>query len=622
MKNILIILTLLTGQLLQAQTGPGGVGNSSTNVLWLDAATSVFSDAGTTLALNNNNVQQWNDRSGNGRNASQGLLLNRPNYFTGVQNGMPVIRYTSANTDVLVSTGLTTGNTASVWAIASYSTLPSTNPGILQASPTGLSGSTGAADKVIGMWVNSGAGTRVWGRGVQSNNTQHNISQVTTLNASSFYILNSIYRSNRIDQYVNHNAAGNVPTHDGTLRSWTDVAIGRQGNESWNGDIAEIIMYNFEVNAAQRIIIDNYLSAKYGLALTLNDTYHQDNPGQGNYDHDVAGIGRVNAANIHADAQGSGIVRVLNPTGLNDNEFLIWGHNNAVPLAINTVDVPLGIAVRFDRVWRASERNATGVSAVDVGNIDMRWDLNGLGPVTVADLRLLIDDNDNGVFSDDTPIGGVIDLGGGIYEFQNVPGGAGGIQNNRRFTLGFVNANQTPLPVQLIYFKALNEDNRKVKLEWQTASEINNDYFTIENSVNGFDWGIIETIDGAGNSSTHLSYSVFDHNPHSGISYYRLKQTDFDGKVEYSPIVSVDLSHLNSEKIELYPNPTNNLITLSGSKNELSEILIFNSVGQDVTSLISINSTSESSALIDISQLANGIYYLRTKTMTNCVHKR
>ena len=104
---------LLAAPLLAAQTGPGGVGGSATNPLWLSADRGVYNNAGTTLASNGDNVRQWNDRSGNGRHAGETVLANRPNLVTAVLNGLPVVRYTAANNDRLVSTGLTTGNQAS-----------------------------------------------------------------------------------------------------------------------------------------------------------------------------------------------------------------------------------------------------------------------------------------------------------------------------------------------------------------------------------------------------------------------------------------------------------------------------------------------------------------------------
>ncbi|MBL7892552.1 MAG: T9SS type A sorting domain-containing protein [Bacteroidia bacterium] len=122
------------------------------------------------------------------------------------------------------------------------------------------------------------------------------------------------------------------------------------------------------------------------------------------------------------------------------------------------------------------------------------------------------------------------------------------------FTFGSQSSVLNPLPIQLIYFDAV-EDNRKVNVKWITASEINNDYFTVERSFDGVDFEVLTTVDGAGNSSQQRNYSTFDHYPLKGVSYYRLKQTDFDGKYTYSNIVSVEFN-ANGTFFTVYPNPT------------------------------------------------------------------
>jgi len=101
------------------------------------------------------------------------------------------------------------------------------------------------------------------------------------------------------------------------------------------------------------------------------------------------------------------------------------------------------------------------------------------------------------------------------------------------------------LPVELLKFAA-SPQNNTVKLDWTTASEINNDYFSIERSKNAVDFEQIQTIQGAGNSRILLEYSAFDFHPLSGKSYYRLRQTDFDGKSTVSKMVSVDFSLENN----------------------------------------------------------------------------
>lgn len=428
----------------QAQTGPGGVGNSANNVLWLSADYGVYSNtAGTTPASDGNTVGVWNDRSGNGKNATHGTTAERPGYETNIVNGQPVIRFNAGNGDRLLSTGVSTDNVASVWAVASWSSLPSPNPGIIQGAQAGNAFSSNATDKVIGMWVSDGGARQVWGRGIQSNGTSRDIPQVTGTSTNTFYSFLNLYDGSNITQYVNNSTAGSI-SYNGTLDSWSDFGIGRQGTESWNGDIAEVIAYNIAVNSAQRIIINNYLAAKYNLTLSANDVYTQDNTGQGNFDYEVAGIGRVNASNIHDDAQGSGIVRILNPTDLDNNEFFMWGHDNGALQATVTTGLPSGVTARFARQWRVSETGGDG----DVGNIDLQFDLSGLPDFSsmsncdvALSLRLLVDTDNDGNYNDQTPLSGATNIGGNIYRFASV----NSIGNNMRFTLAVYNsANDGP----------------------------------------------------------------------------------------------------------------------------------------------------------------------------------
>ena len=178
------------------------------------------------------------------------------------------------------------------------------------------------------------------------------------------------------------------------------------------------------------------------------------------------------------------------------------------------------------------------------------------------------------------------------------------------------------LPIELLSFNAVVMDKSRVNLNWQTASEINNDYFTIERSNNGIDWEELKNIDGAGNSSTLLNYSSMDSNPFSGTSYYRLKQTDFDGKYSYSQIISLNITSLEDTKIEIYPNPTDNQITITGNESELKQVKIYNTLGQDVTFLTKFIINGNSKLVIDLSSLNIGIYYIKTKTTANMVYKQ
>jgi hypothetical protein len=92
------------------------------------------------------------------------------------------------------------------------------------------------------------------------------------------------------------------------------------------------------------------------------------------------------------------------------------------------------------------------------------------------------------------------------------------------------------LPVELTYFKA-NRVNREVELEWETASETNNEYFIIERSADGINYNKITEIAGAGNSNTFIEYKISDSDAPAEQLYYRLTQKNFNGEIfVYNPV--------------------------------------------------------------------------------------
>ena len=112
------------------------------------------------------------------------------------------------------------------------------------------------------------------------------------------------------------------------------------------------------------------------------------------------------------------------------------------------------------------------------------------------------------------------------------------------------------LPIELVYFTA-EEFGGGVRFAWETASELNNDYFTIEYSINAVDFTELTTIEGAGTSTELKYYRYTDFSSNCGIVYYRLKQTDYDGKYSYSKIVSVTFAEkqiTDSYNYFIYPN--------------------------------------------------------------------
>ncbi len=115
-----------------------------------------------------------------------------------------------------------------------------------------------------------------------------------------------------------------------------------------------------------------------------------------------------------------------------------------------------------------------------------------------------------------------------------------------------LSAASSPLPIELIWFD-VRKLNAVAQLSWATATEINNHHFTIERSSNGTEFLAIGRVPGAGNSTSVTNYTYADEQPNTGINYYRLKQTDYDGRFSYSDIKAVTFNI--KSQVTIYPNP-------------------------------------------------------------------
>ncbi len=167
-----------------------------------------------------------------------------------------------------------------------------------------------------------------------------------------------------------------------------------------------------------------------------------------------------------------------------------------------------------------------------------------------------------------------------------------------------------PLPVELLSFNALSEEDQ-VRTVWETASEINNDFFTVERSDDLENWIKIGHVDGAGNSTETHNYSLIDYRPLTGVSYYRLKQTDFDGETSYSEVRSVQRS--NYSEPQIHPIPTRAQVTVEADWDILGPIQIIDQMGHDLTSEVTITEgPNKYVRFIDLSEFPAGVYYLRS----------
>lgn len=224
------------------------------------------------------------------------------------------------------------------------------------------------------------------------------------------------------------------------------------------------------------------------------------------------------------------------------------------------------------------------------------------------------------IFSSSVPVDvsvQTVNGGGGCNNNSNpcnsIASGGGGSNGS-----GVQGSQSGPLPIELLSFQAIPTQT-KVNLHWTTASELNNDFFTIERSKYGEIWEEVRTISGAGDSQTTMNYQTLDEEPIDGISYYRLKQTDYDGTSTYSDIRSVNYAQ-GSVTVEIYPNPANDLLNLSSSVElEQGSVRLHNGVGQ----LIALDiQHGGNRAQLDVSNLHPGPYFVVIRTRNEVIKRK
>lgn len=180
------------------------------------------------------------------------------------------------------------------------------------------------------------------------------------------------------------------------------------------------------------------------------------------------------------------------------------------------------------------------------------------------------------------------------------------------------------LPVELIKFSAAVID-KSVLLKWQTASEIDNEGFEIEESSDGRKFKKVGAVKGQGTSLIQQDYSFQVSSPVNGVSYYRLKQIDFDGHFEYSKVVSVNLKGENKELGEFYPNPSQSgLVNLDYFAENDEEIMVsvFDMAGKLVFKQTRVKLSGNNNLNFDFSDLNAGIYVLKIGDESNLNYRK
>ena len=184
----------------------------------------------------------------------------------------------------------------------------------------------------------------------------------------------------------------------------------------------------------------------------------------------------------------------------------------------------------------------------------------------------------------------------------------------------------TPLPIELVSFDAKIYTNN-VQLKWQTAAELNNDYFTIEKTKDFVTFEIAGVVKGSGNSTSMKNYLLTDSHPFDGVSYYRLKQTDYNGKFSYSDYRIVNYVSGEDLSFNIYPNPATpekvNCIIKAGKEEEVY-IEIFDFTGSKIYSnnLLTVEAGENVFAIEKAELFSSGVYLITAKTAETIITKK
>ena len=177
----------------------------------------------------------------------------------------------------------------------------------------------------------------------------------------------------------------------------------------------------------------------------------------------------------------------------------------------------------------------------------------------------------------------------------------------------------SPLPVTFLY-ASTECDHGNITIKWSTASEQNSDYFTVERSLDGANYSSIATVKAAANSSTTKNYSAVDHDGYSGTSFYRIKETDFNGNFMYSSTLIT--SGCNTDNIIIYGTDGGASININALEDARYNVEMYDVLGQKMVNEVKNVVVGNNHVKLDPGNIASAIYIVKVYNSNNAVTKK
>lgn len=609
----LILVFLLSVYHIHSQTGPGGVGTSTNNAFWIKA------DAGTSSTTNGTPISSWNDQSGNGNDMLQSTATQQPSFATNVINGYPAVQFDNVSNTNDKMIGPDANNLDNT---SGYTFFMVTRP----------QNADGAARVVVSKRVSVGVDQsfmqffysgNTFYTDIQTNDNRYHTT--ASFAANNNYLITQKFEgtlaaASRCKTYV----AGSLDitateTNSLVPNNTSSIVIGSTDatdGRPFGGYIAEVIIYRTALSDAERIIVDNYLSAKYNITYSASiDYYAGDQSAKGDYDRDVAGIGNdgteSNPTFSASCTAGMGITAI---SGLESGDYLLTGH--AFPSNSQITTDIAGISgtnpARWNRIWYIDVTNSGSVLQADIEFDMINGGVGAINPSTAGNYKLIYRAGTSGSW---TEVATSSSISGQkiIFSSYNFNNNA----DDGYYTIATNNYSVSPLPIELVDFSG-SKIKHDVILKWVTASETNNHFFTLYKSIDGSKFDEIGKVNSKalnGNSSSTLYYEYADTIPVTGINYYKLTQTDLNGQNHSSPIISVLNDEARNINFVIYPNPNHGEfnIDFSGIENnhELT-IELFDLSGKQAfkCSYQTKNLTSNSIKIVPDLPIPSGEYFV------------
>jgi hypothetical protein len=563
-------------------------------------------------------VVTWYDQSGNGINlqatsSRQPLIMSNGSIVRlGLSGTWPTIQGTNALQTNLTATFATayTGAALSINSVLRSDINSTGNLRVVSAGNTALT----SADYNNTNYFNIN----------QRNNNDFRFERNSIINPSTTFVVGSqMILSGRFtgaNRQLFNNGTGSGTQADVTSFNFNSIRLLQSINpafeatEALTGKMSEFGLYYASLSTTRRRLIESNQAAYYNITIA-NGKYTP--PTATTYNRFVVGIGRESTTDsvaVTRQSAGMGFSVTATASGYlkDDGDYITAGINCAITNSTNTTFLASAapVVLRWDNDWYIDKRDV----GTPGGIISIYFDFSdyniGTSPGVASNYSLLARGS---TVSNFTVVPTAIASVAGdrvifTLDANAVPTNASG---TGYYTIGSTNPLTSPLPIELLSFNAVTCD-KDVCIDWKTASELNNDYFSLERSVDAQNWFEIKKVKGAGTSQRTLNYSAMDYEPLPGISYYRLKQTDFDKNFKYSKIEAVEFK--NAMEVGIYPNPSNGVFNISNCSG-YDKITITDLLGRKVYTA----NIEKDFMLLELNVLEAGSYFI---TLNNSVSNK